>query len=595
MSSGNRVLVVASGVVLVALSLRAQTVPARAPDPRAHTAAERAQLTRVLEPLHARYDPAGGMLRQPFGSPGYHTKFKGGYVHGTRPALEYAVALLDTGEEPWRARAEDILRRVTALQDQDPASRTYGIWSWFLEEPLAQMSPPDWNWADFCGVQLLQVARDHRSRLTPEVAKMVDDAIRHAARSIERRNVGPSYTNIAIMGTYVTLVASEFYGWDDLHAYAMKRLRRFHDYTKEQGAFTEYNSPTYTVVAVSELGRLRLHARDEEALRLVEDLYRVAWEDIAAHFHPPTRQWAGPHSRCYSTLLGRGTLAFLQRGTGGRVDLGADEPGLADLRLPVPCPDDLVPRFASLGATQDVVKTYLKGDPPIVATTHLDPSFALGSANRSNFWNQCRPLVAYWGTASRPSSLQVRFLHDDYDYTSAQFFGVQRGGDVLAAINFATDGGDTHPNLDRVKDATIRARDLRLRFEFAGDAATAALPTPTTPTDPVRIASGDVRIQLVVSRSHFGDLQPHWESGMRDRAATLDLVIYEGPERTISFRDLGEAAIGLALRISSGEASPPRVTSDLNDGSLVQEWDGLRLSVPARPDTIGNLVRGVRY
>ena len=140
---------------------------------------------------------------------------------------------------------------MIGLQDQDPASKTYGIWPWFLEEPLARMSPPDWNWADFCGVQLLQVALDHRDRLTPEVRSLVDVSIQHAARSVERRNVGPGYTNIAIMGTYVTLVASELYGWDDLHRYALARLRRFSDYTKVQGAFTEYNSPTYTVVARS--------------------------------------------------------------------------------------------------------------------------------------------------------------------------------------------------------------------------------------------------------------------------------------------------------------------------------------------------------
>ena len=56
----------------------------------------------------------------------------------------------------------------------------------------------------------------------------------------------------------------------------------------------------------------------------MEALYRTAWDEIASHFHPPTRQWAGPHSRCYSTLLGRGTLALIQRATDGRVNFGAN-------------------------------------------------------------------------------------------------------------------------------------------------------------------------------------------------------------------------------------------------------------------------------
>ena len=75
--------------------------------------------------------------------------------------------------EPYLAdrlkRAEKILRTVISLQDRNPDSRTYGIWSWFAEEPLDKMSPPDWNWADFCGTQLLQVAIDHKDRLPADL------------------------------------------------------------------------------------------------------------------------------------------------------------------------------------------------------------------------------------------------------------------------------------------------------------------------------------------------------------------------------------------------------------------------------------------
>jgi hypothetical protein len=69
--------------------------------------------------------------------------------------------------------------------------------------------------------------------------------------------MGPGYTNIALMGTYVTYVAAELYGWPDLKAYAAARLRRFCDYTLEQGAFTEYNSPTYWLDLVLYAGRDR--------------------------------------------------------------------------------------------------------------------------------------------------------------------------------------------------------------------------------------------------------------------------------------------------------------------------------------------------
>ncbi|MBN2316104.1 MAG: hypothetical protein JXM79_19410, partial [Sedimentisphaerales bacterium] len=90
---------------------------------------------KALGEQDERYDPVERMIRRPFSSPGYHTTLKGGDVHPTRDSLNYAVALLDSGEPERIEQARQILRRVIALQDQDPNSRTYGIWSWFMEEP----------------------------------------------------------------------------------------------------------------------------------------------------------------------------------------------------------------------------------------------------------------------------------------------------------------------------------------------------------------------------------------------------------------------------------------------------------------------------
>ena len=547
-----------------------------------------ARLNQALMPYHAKYDPVEKMLRESFHSPGYHTTLADGEIHSTRSALMYAVALLDTGDEALRLRAEEILRRVIALQDQDPKSKTYGIWSWFLEEPLAKMSPPDWNWADFCGVPLLQVALDHRNRLSPEVAALVDDAIHHAARSIQRRNVTVSYTNIAIMGTYVTLVAGEHYGWTDLRDYGLARLRRFYDYTKQQDAFTEYNSPTYSIVALSELGRMRLHVQDAEAHRLVEELYRRVWDDIAVHFHPPTRQWAGPHSRCYNTLVKPTTLAVIQHATDGRVDLGADEPSITEQRLPLPCPRELEKYFATLTAPRDVVKTYLQAEPPVIGTTHLAPAFTLGSISRGDLWNQRRALVAYWGTPAKPSYLHLRFLRDGYDFADAQFFSAQRGGDVLAAINFGTDGGNTHIGLDRIKNATVRAKDLRLRFEF-GDAVKLAAPAKLS--DAVQVQCGPVQIALAVPHVVFGAEKPRWEVCPTGVA----VVIYSGAEREFRFNELEHAALGVAVRITTSELRPPAVTATGNAGRLALAWDKLRLSIPVRPDKIITLQHAVQY
>ncbi len=553
------------------------------------TTEQRERLQRALAPLDRQYDPGEQMLRQPFSSPGYHTTLTGGEVHSTRAALTYAVALLDTGDAANQARAEAILRRVVGLQDQNPEHKTYGIWSWFLEEPLEKMSPPDWNWADFCGTALLQVALDHRERLPADLMAKVDAAIQHAARSIQKRNVGPSYTNIAIMGSYVTLVAAELYGLEDLRAYALARWRRFHEYTFHHGAFAEYNSPTYTIVALKELGRLRQHVQDPEARRLTEEIYRLAWEEIAQHFHAPTRQWAGPHSRSYSTLLRPDVLALIQRATDGRVTFGAEDTSLDEHRLPLPCPPDFEPFFTRLSAPRELRKTFVKTEPPVIGTTYLEPAFTVGTINRGDLWNQRRALVAYWGTAARPSSLQLRFLHDGYDLAAAQFFSAQSGGRVLVGINFAVDGGDRHPSLDRIKDATIRAQDLRVRFELGGAARQARVVVPNRLEDVAVIRWDDLRIQWAAAFATFGQDQGRWEAGKDRDKAWLDLVLYSGAERTIRLAELTQAGVGIALRLSTGDEPAPLVQTQLPDRQLRMVWDGLMVQIPLTPGKASDL------
>jgi len=566
----------------------AQPTPSPA-TPLVPTKAQLARLNQALAEWHPRYDPAEQMIRRPFSSPGYHTALKGGDVHPTRDSLNYAVALLDTGEPGFLARAEAILRRVIALQDQNPESKTYGIWSWFLEEPLDKMSPPDWNWADFCGVQLLQVALNHRHRLSPELAEQVDTAIKHAASSIRRRNVGPGYTNIAIMGAYVTLVAAELYHLEDLRDYALKRLGTFHSHTMKSGAFSEYNSPTYTVVALKELARLRQHVRDTGARRLVEEIYGLAWEEIAQHFHAPTRQWAGPHSRAYRTLLPYDTLALIQRSTEGRVQFSTGEPPptLDEHRLPTPCPRDYEVFFTRLDEPRELVKKFVTSDRPVIGTTWLHPQFALGSVNRGDLWNQRRALLAYWGTADKPGYLHLRFLHDGYDFAAAQFFSVQRGGDVLAGVNFATDGGDTHPSLDRIKNNRIRAKDLRLRFEFGGAAGKNQPMAPATLTQAAKLRFGKLDLALSVPFATFDSAEGRWEAGLdgQKQITWLDVVLHSGAEKEINLADVQQAAIGLSIRFSTGEQTPLSARAAVDEGrlNLTTEQPPMQLSLPVKP------------
>ena len=566
---------------------------------------QKAGFLKALRDKDPQYDPAEKMLRARFSSPGYHTTLKAGYVHRTRDSLSYAVALLDTGQPDRLKRAQDILRRLISLQDQDPKSRTYGIWSWFLEEPLDKMSPPDWNWADFCGTQLLQVAIDHMHRLPDDLQRQVRQSIIHASYSIKRRNVGPGYTNIALMGTYVTHVASELFDVPELTEYAKARLKRFYDHTLAHGSFSEYNSPTYTAVAINEISRMLRHIKDPDSQKLIQKLNRLAWHHLARHFHPPTRQWSGPHSRCYRTLLGKSTLAFIQRATDAKVSFVPESETAVSLdahRLRAKCPQDFFRYFTNLPSPRLQVEAFVKNKPgrhDTIGTTYLHPDYTLGSVNIGDLWNQRRPMLAYWNTDDGIVAMRLRCLHDNYDYSSASIFTVQDKSDILGAVTFATDRGDTHISLDRIKNATIKATDLRIRLELEGAVAGVKLPSKVEVGRPVHFSSGNITCDFKIAHAVFGDFPITMNTSRDGNKTWIDIVLYNGKQTQIDFNKIPDAAIIFTLSVNSqskpvilSAAKNLSLTNRSAPGRIIANWhrpgkSQMSLTIPAKPMPTG--------
>lgn len=564
---------------------------------------------KELNRFHRMYDEKENMLIQPFSSPGYHTTLKGGMVHSTRESLKYAVALLDSGEEKYLQRAVQILKKVISLQDTDPGSKTYGIWSWFLEEPLAQMSPPDWNWADFCGKQLIQVAVDHFPRLEEDVKAQVKDSIIHACHSIIRRNVGPGYTNISLMGTYVTHVAGELFEQKGFLDYAKQRLTTLHEYNMKNRAFSEYNSPTYTVVAIEEISGMLLHVKAQESLKLLEDLNIMAWECLARHFHFPTHQWAGPHARSYRNILSGKVLSLIQIAAKGRVVFLREEDLEIEtywIRMALSCPEKFYSYFTAAPGDRVEKKIVGQGNEeelPELAYCYLTDAFALSSFNRSIFWNQRRPLLGYFGTAEKPTYVQIRCLHDGYDFCSGHLYCIQEKGCALGVVNFYTDGGDTHPNLDMVKDAAITAKDLRLRLELGGSVANIKA-VERLDEKCFRIRFENLSLLFYVADAVFGDAVIRYETGTEENRWWVDVVFYQGVEKKIHLHSLEKAYAAFAVKVAAGGEgiqAPQELHDSISlqqeNGTVAMKWNGLhgmRLEAPIGTADFKGMLRSLK-
>jgi hypothetical protein len=235
-------------------------------------------------------------------APHYHSDIqKTTKMHGIKPSLIYAIALLDSRKPEFKNTAFDILRAVISLQDQNPGSKTCGVWPYYLEEPLAtKRSPADRNWADFCAVPIISLINDHSELLPDDLKEKTRNALLLAAKAIRSRDVRPDYTNISLMGLYVCYMTADMYNNTGLMTYARQRLKAFYDCTLLNKGFIEYNSPNYFKLSLDEVLRLKEHVITQEDHAMLDSIYHSGWGIIARHYHQPSSQWSGPHGRCYS-------------------------------------------------------------------------------------------------------------------------------------------------------------------------------------------------------------------------------------------------------------------------------------------------------
>jgi hypothetical protein len=565
---------------------------------------QRELLLKKMESQESDYDPQVNMLLRQFHSPGYHTTLTAKehpLVHPTHQSLLYAAGLLNMEAPEYEQRAYDVIRRLLTLQDRDTERDTYGIWPWFFEEPLTQMAPPDWNWADFCGKELVLAVLRHGHRLPEKLKDQIREAVSCACDAIIKRDVGPHYTNIAIMGAFVTLIAGELYGRQDYADYGLLRLEKLKQHTEGLGTFQEFNSPAYSVIAIVELSKIYTYSVNSRAKEIASGLLDLVWRMVAEHYHPVTRQWAGPHSRSYSTLLTNKVKSFLQIATDNKLLFFSNDELEYDAEWygsGSRCPEKYLELFTRTDERILQQPYYRNEETGFVkwAETYITPQYAIGVFREEIMWNQTRGMVAYFDNGGQATYLQMRCLHDGYDYCSAVLSAAADSSQLLLGVRFLTNGGDTHPNLDRIQ-GSIEASDFRLRMEFGGCLERVSVEAERSEAQvlidglPLRFESLFAAFDVATSTGSEQKHRQDWEVAKQGNIYCLDLVIYAGERKTIDFQTLNRAAFLFSLAIGEEVEKRPLIlveeeTDQVTARIATVSADGsrYRISIPLKPN-----------
>ncbi|MFJ2873954.1 hypothetical protein [Streptomyces sp. NPDC087298] len=554
---------------------------------------DRTLLRAALDEGDRCWDAEANLLRVEAPYNPIHTHIKGGLAHPTRNSLHYALLLLERGGEGDAERAHAVILRIAALQDRSPENPTYGLWGYYAEEPAAEMDPADWNWADFLGIALLLVHARHGDRLPAGVRGELRESLRHAAASIVRRNVHMTYTNVAVMGTFVTLAAGRLLDDEELFAYGKDRMVRLSRAVDGTGSFTEFNSPSYWGVVLQTLTLIREHVDDAEVLELNDRLHDRLWQHFLARWHPPTRQLSGPMARCYSNDLG--VPPFLAKAVRG--ELGAPVPGPVrgemstglDACVDYRMPDWVLPRLRELAGKHEHRELFTGGPAPETGTTWLDPVTTLGSVNHQDTWLQRRPLFGHWvrpdGSAGH---LHVHLVKDDgaedFDFASGVLSTVQSGPHVAWLTGFACPAGDRHHHLDMITPGDrFRARSLRLVVDLIGAPPVAEA---STIDGGVALDLGTARLDFRLAGGSFGGRTPTARLVPRADGVRIEVVLFESAAPAeLDWAELGDtfAAGTLSLVPSgTGRGAPPDPEVEVSGDRAELRWTtprGNRLTV----------------
>lgn len=538
-------------------------------------------ISEFLAEQDARYEPDVRLPWRSSRSNGYHTRLPAGTrVHETRESADYALALLQVGRDE---RARDILDALLDLQVTDPVAEHYGLWGYFLEEPPHQMAPADWNWADFIGIRLAQVLAVHDDRLTPALRARLREGLRHAAMSVFRRNVGPQYTNIALLGAVTAAAAGELLEQGHLLDYARRRLDALLARLAEDGGFAEYNSPAYSPFLLEIVERAALIVRDQDFLEAAERLRVRVWETIAERFHPGTGQLAGPHARAYADWLRPGLVDYLSAQTGAPIEVrerGSDDGDLTPRLMPsLPCPPHVARRFAALPQEREQVRTTFGAGPrgPVTGTTWLTGDACLGTASEEFAWTQRRPLIGYWRTPEDPAVvLRARMTLNGHDLSAAWCTQAQDGPKALSAWWLSYDSGDFHPNLDKPAGSVFDVGELRLLVSLRGRGVSGE----DLGGGRFALAAGERRAVVHTAPASFLGEPASWELAKDGDEVRAEVLLHAEPRRPVDFHTaLLRAAFAVEL-LAPGE-DPSADPLGLSD--LCWRWGGLAVEIPERP------------
>ena len=500
--------------------------------------------------LDEAWDDAAGLVARAVGS---------ATLHDGRGSLAYAAVLLRRGAPHDVARAERIIAAVARMQETREDDAHYGNFRWFFENAAVD----DLNAVEFALDGLNEVARLGAGKLSPGSMQTVRAMIALGLREIDRLDVHPSYTNIALSDVCNSVLGGELLADERWVARGRRRLDEWLAFTARSGAPHEFNSPTYLGVDINRMAALAAETPHPAIALRARIAGERIWLHAASRYHPRLAQLAGPHSRSYRDgwTGAAGYLKLLLWRLLGDDRLRHNPPwypqgreeghtGIGALRYGVPAYVERLLREKRY--PYECIETA-DADRGVTLTTYMTAGYALGTASRGYTvgvppepWPANNGFLLHArGDETRGDGAVVfsRYVINDRDAgthahatdrTAEDFW--EEGTHVAAQQrNRAIVAYGLQPRMRPARSYKLSVRALGVppgATIWCGDEMAAESPRDLPPRSPVVFDAGGAYVALIpLAPSDMGHGAPI--TLRRDgHALALDIYNYVGPDKT---------------------------------------------------------------
>ncbi|KAJ6127115.1 hypothetical protein N7523_002727 [Penicillium sp. IBT 18751x] len=236
--------------------------------------------------------------------------------YDTRHTAWYATQLLARNEHGDVARAVRIFDNVISGQYLDPADQWYGDYTQSPSAPQpgtteypdeGPYSSWDPNIRDFVGCAWLVALNDYDHLLPAETVAKVEKSLLIAAKGdlyrvggVDGDNLYPCYSNPWLMRTILQNWVGTRVGDRNLTESGEKFAQELYDLWSMYHTLSEFNSPTYSGVAMWALALWSQYASDGSLLqKYVPEILTASWDELAQLYNANLKNLAGPWDRTY--------------------------------------------------------------------------------------------------------------------------------------------------------------------------------------------------------------------------------------------------------------------------------------------------------